>query len=101
MTYADNDGKRGRRRELRRPDIFVGSSMAVTEPVETLFTFVKKLNTHAVSRNNLLDTGRGITTAFGAWGTSKMEYVTATRTPKEYSRKHLRPCRSLRLNGLP
>jgi len=45
---------------------------------------VKKLKTHAVPRNNLLDTARGITTAFDAWGTSKMEYVTATRTPKEY-----------------
>jgi hypothetical protein len=66
--------------------------MADTEPVETLFTFVKKLKTHAVSRNNLLDTGRGITTAFNAWGTSKMEYVTAARTPRECSRKHLKSC---------
>jgi hypothetical protein len=61
----------------------------------------EKLKTHTLPRNNLLDTGRGITTAFDAWGTGKMEYVTAAGTPKEYSRKHLRPCRSLRLNWLP
>jgi hypothetical protein len=77
------------------------AGVAQTRVGEELSPIVKDSKRVPRPRNNLLDTGHGITTAFGAWGAGKMEYVNRDAHTQGIPRNCLRSCRSLRLNGLP